>query len=106
MNTTSYDRALHNDISDILSSRGGEILSWDGDGPAGTDLEAYWRSGPSWIVKVAADAARNPIADLGQLRLRANGLGATPVVCKVSGMQVEFRSAVDDALLEVPEDHR
>ena len=105
MKTTSYDRNLHEDISAILSSRGGEILDWGGDGPGGTDLEAYWRSGAAWLVRVRAAEAERAIAeDHSRLRLRASGIGATPVVCRVSGMQVEFRSAVDDALLDVPED--
>ena len=104
MKTTNYDQTLHADISAILSSRGGEILDWQGNGPGGTDLEAYWRSGTSWLVSVRAEAERAIAEDLSRLRLRASGLGATPVVCHVSGMQVEFRSAVDDALLDVPED--
>lgn len=104
MKTKSYDRALHDDISAILRSRGSEVLTWEGAGPGGTDLEAYWRSGTAWLVSVRAEAERAVAEDLSRLRLRATGLGATPVVCKVSGKQLEFHSAVDDALLEVPED--
>lgn len=94
------------DISAILQSRGSDVISWEQErGPGETDLEAYWRSGNRWLLQVRTpeDVVVGP-GELSRLRLRATSVGAVPVVAWVDGMQVEFRSILDETLLEIPEE--
>ena len=91
------------DISNILRSAGSEVIQWkESPGPGGTDLEAYWPTGTAWLLQVRSTAAE--AGELGKLRLRAASMGATPVLALVHRQQVEFRSATDQALLELPDE--
>jgi hypothetical protein len=93
------------DVSALLESKGSDVISWEGErGPGETDLEAYWDSGDRWLLQVwLGDGGLECLEGLSKLRLRANSLGAVPAVARVDGMQVEFRSILDESLLEVPE---
>lgn len=94
------------DISAILESRGSDVISWEHErGPGETDLEAYWQSGNRWLLQVRTpEDAVDRAVELSRLRLRATSVGAVPVVAWVDGMQVEFRSILDESLLEIPEE--
>ena len=94
------------DISAILQSTGSEVIQWkDIPGPGGTDLEAHWPTGTKWLLQVRdTQDGLSTNNELGKLRLRAASMGATPVLALVQGQQVEFRSATDQALLELPEE--
>ena len=94
------------DIAEMLKYKGSEVINWkDQPGPGETDLEAYWDDGTKWLLRVMLGKERlNGKGSLGKLRLRATSMGAVPVIAAVEGEQVEFRSAVDDVLLELPEE--
>ena len=99
---STHHEAQH-DISELLRSAGSEVVDWgDAPGPGETDIEAYWPTGAKWLLQVREKS--EVAGELGKLRLRATSMGATPVLALVMGEQVEFHSAVDDALLELPED--
>ena len=93
------------DISAILENSGSDVISWEEQrGPGETDLEAYWKSGNRWLLQVRTpDDAPDSPGELSRLRLRATSVGAVPVLAWVDGMRVEFRSILDETLLEIPE---
>jgi hypothetical protein len=94
------------DVSAMLESTGSDVISWEQQrGPGETDLEAYWKSGNRWLLRVRTpyDEPDGP-GELSRLRLRASAVGALPVLAWVDGMRVEFRSILDETLLEIPEE--
>ena len=94
------------DIAEMLKCTGSDVINWkDNPGPGATDLEAYWDDGTKWLLQVILGKRKlNGESNLGKLRLRATSMGAVPVIAAVEGEQVEFRSAVDQELLEMPEE--
>lgn len=104
-NEKRYGMRKEDQLAHYLHRRGADVeLSAGSEGPA--DLVASWTTGTIWAVQVKASRSGEPAMptsrDLGRLKQSAARRGATPVVAKISGNQVEFVSARTGRALKPP----